>query len=201
MINIYQHVWRSQHTTTQNQAARASVYRAIGLALGACPLRHTCILGGDFNTEVKELAPHVGKALLAKLGNGGDQDGSEGLPELLQAHGLCLLNTWHGKHKATNITSGAHSQIDFLAVRVQWADRLAKQSAALQECPVGAWKTNRHFPVVASIKLMSPWHLIRRPQPAHASLDTAEMQASIAKNDARAQRLRSEVAQDLLQTP
>ena len=201
VINIYQHVWRSQHTTTQNQAARASVYRAIGLALGACPLRHTCILGGDFNTEVKELAPHVGKALLAKLGHGGDQDGSEGLPELLQAHGLCLLNTWHGKHKATNITSGAHSQIDFLAVRVQWADRLAKQSAALQECPVGAWKTNRHFPVVASIKLMSPWHLIRRPQPAHASLDTAEMQASIAKNDARAQRLRSEVAQDLLLTP
>ena len=106
IINVYQHVWRSKHTTAQNQASRASVYRAIGLALNASPIRNTCILGGDFNTEVRALSPHVGKALLKKSGHGGTEDGDEGLPELLQTHGLCLLNTWHGKHKATNVTSG-----------------------------------------------------------------------------------------------
>ena len=37
VINVYQHVWRSKHTTAQNQASRASVYRAIGLALNASP--------------------------------------------------------------------------------------------------------------------------------------------------------------------
>ena len=62
--------------------------------------------------------------------------------------------------------------------------------------PIGIFRL-----IAASIKLVSPWHVIRRPKPAHASLDTADMQASIAKNDARAQRLRSEVAQDLLLIP
>ena len=166
VINVYQHVWRSKHTTAQNQASRASVYRAIGLALNASPIRNTCILGGDFNTEVRTLSPHVGKALLQKNGHGGTEDGDEGLLELLQTHGLCLLNTWHGKHKATNVTSGNYSQIDFIAVRVQWADRVAKLSAAQPECPAGAWKTNRHFPVRASVKLVAPWHLIRKSRPS-----------------------------------
>ncbi|CAE7221043.1 Pol [Symbiodinium sp. CCMP2592] len=85
----------------------------------------TYLKGGDFNAEVSELTPHVGRALLKKRGHDGD--------------------------KATNLTSGALSQIDFVAVRVQWADRLAKQSA--------------------SIKLVSPWHLIRQPKPAGALID------------------------------
>ncbi|CAE7230404.1 unnamed protein product [Symbiodinium sp. CCMP2592] len=134
-------------------------------------MRHTCILGGDCNAEVSELTPHVGRALLKKRGHDGNKDAGEGLPELLQTHGLCLLNTWHGRNKATNLTSGALSQIDFVAVRVQWADRLAKQSDSLPACPVGAWKANRHFPVQASIKLVSPWHLIRQPKPAGALID------------------------------
>ena len=201
VINVYQHVWCSQHTAAQNQAARTSVYRAIRLALAECPMRHTCILGGDFNTAVKELTPHIGKALLTGKGPSGEQDGDEGLPELLQTFGLSLLNTWHGKHKATNLTSGTRSQIDFIAMRVQWADRLAKQSDALSACPVGAWKANRHFPVRASIKLVSPWHLIRQPKSAQASLNKAEMQVSIAKQDDRAQQLRLKIEQDLLQIP
>ncbi|CAE7319065.1 pol [Symbiodinium sp. CCMP2592] len=164
-------------------------------------MRHTCILGGDFNAEVNELTPHVGRALLKKRGHDGDKDAGEGLPELLQTHGLCLLNTWHGRNKATNLTSGALSQIDFVAVRVQWADRLAKQSDSLPACPVGAWKANRHFPVQASIKLVSPWHLIRQPKPAGAMIDKAAMQDSIARQDTRAQQLRSQVAHDLSQIP
>ena len=187
VINVYQHVWRSKHTTAQNQASRASVYRAIGLALNASPIRNTCVLGGDFNTEVRALSPHVGKALLKKSGHGGTEDGDEGLLELLQTHGLCLLNTWHGKHKATNVTSGNYSQIDFIAVRVQWADRVAKLSAAQPECPAGAWKTNRHFPVRASVKLVAPWHLIRKSRPANTQISKTEMQNSIAKQDARGQ--------------
>ena len=201
VINVFQHVWRSKHTTAQNQASRASVYRAIGLALNASPIRNTCILGGDFNTEVRALSPHVGKALLKKSGHGGTEDGDEGLPELLQTHGLCLLNTWHGKHKATNVTSGNYSQIDFIAVRVQWADRVVKQSAAQPECPAGAWKTNRHFPVRASVKLVAPWHLIRKSRPANTQISKAEMQNSIAKQDARAQELREKVAADIRMLP
>ena len=197
VINVYQHVWRSKHTTAQNQASRASVYRAVGQALNASPIRNTCILGGDFNTEVRALSPHVGKALLARSGHGGTEDGDEGLLELLQTHGLCLLNTWHGKHKATNVTSGSYSQIDFIAVRVQWADRVAKQSTAQPECPAGAWKTNRHFPVRASAKLVAPWHLIRKNKPANAQINKLEMQSSIATQDARARDLREKVADDI----
>ena len=79
------------------------MYRAISLALNASPVRNTCILGGDFNTEAQ------GSALQQ-----GVEDGDEGLQEVLQAHGMCPLNTWHGKPKATNVTSGAYSQMTSL---------------------------------------------------------------------------------------
>ncbi|CAE7630380.1 Pol, partial [Symbiodinium necroappetens] len=131
----------------------------------------------------------------------GTEDGDEGLLELLQTHGLCLLNTWHGKHKATNVTSGSYSQIDFIAVRVQWADRVAKQSTAQPECPAGAWKTNRHFPVRASVKLVAPWHLIRKNRQTTAQINKVEMQSSIATQDARARELREKVADDVSRLP
>ena len=47
---------------------------------------------------------------------------------VLQELGLCFLNTWSAKHKATCTTGGSLSQIDFIALRFWQTDGQAKRA-------------------------------------------------------------------------
>ena len=141
VINVYQHVWRSQDDRESNLRCRASVWTQLRQVTAHIPQRNTLLIGGDFNCTVRRLPRHVGSALSPVREAANDQ---EDFLSYLQDYGLSILNTWNARPAHTCQTGDARTQIDFLITRVQHADAVAKQSAPWQAAPVGRWKANHH---------------------------------------------------------
>ena len=167
IINVYQHVWRSQEDRESNLKCRASVWTQLRQVTAHIPQRNTLLIGGDFNCTVRRLHRHVGSALSPVREAANDQ---EDFLIYLQDYGLSILNTWNARPAHTCHTGDARTQIDFLITRVQHADAVAKQSAPWQAAPVGRWKANHHVPVWGSVRQVHPCKLRRKQegQPARA---------------------------------
>ena len=60
IVNIYQHVWRTQLDHEQNTAYRAKVWNAFRRTTEQLPRRNTAIWCGDFNISATTFLPHVG---------------------------------------------------------------------------------------------------------------------------------------------
>ena len=99
---------------------------------------------------------------------------------ILQQQELCVLNTWPNPQKATCTMQGQHCQIDFVITRMQQADRIAKGSSSLHTAEIGAWKTNRHYPVQSTIPLHAPWKM-KNQLSMHSKLDERLFQDEIVK--------------------
>ena len=179
IINVYQHVWRSQEDRESNLKCRASVWTQLRQVTAHIPQRNTLLIGGDFNCTVRRLRRHVGSALSPVREAANDQ---EDFLSYLQDYGLSILNTWNARPAHTCHTGDARTQIDFLITRVQHADAVAKQSAPWQAAPVGRWKANHHVPVWGSVRQVHPCKLRRKQegQPARAPI-----QDSIAAEDVK----------------
>ena len=123
IINVYQHVWRSQEDRESNLKCRASVWTQLRQVTAHIPQRNTLLIGGDFNCTVRRLQRHVGSALSPVREAANDQ---EEFLSYLQDSGLSILNTWNARPAHTCHTGDARTQIDFLITRVQHADAVAK---------------------------------------------------------------------------
>ena len=193
IINVYQHVWRSQDDRESNLRCRASVWTQLRQVTAHIPQKNTLLIGGDFNCTVRRLPRHVGSALSPVREAANDQ---EDFLSCLQDYGLSILNTWNARPAHTCQTGDARTQIDFLITRVQHADAVAKQSAPWQAAPVGRWKANHHVPVWGSVRQVHPCKLRRKQegQPARAPI-----QDSIAAEDVQSQLLKQLVEDTLRQ--
>ena len=193
IINVYQHVWRSQEDRESNLKCRASVWTQLRQVTAHILQRNTLLIGGDFNCTVRRLHRHVGSALSPVREAANDQ---EDFLSYLQDYGLSILNTWNARPAHTCHTGDARTQIDFLITRVQHADAVAKQSAPWQAAPVGRWKANHHVPVWGSVRQVHPCKLRRKQegQPARAPI-----QDSIAAEDVQSQLLKQLVEDTLRQ--
>ena len=94
IINVYQHVWRSQEDRESNLKCRASVWTQLRQVTAHIPQRNTLLIGGDFNCTVRRLQRHVGSALSPVREAANDQ---EDFLSYLQDYGLSILNTWNAR--------------------------------------------------------------------------------------------------------
>ena len=195
IINLYQHVWRSQLDREGNTKCREAVWKKLRQVTTKIPQRNTLVVGGDFNCTIRRMKHHIGSAVIEAREPSPDQ---EELLGYLQDHGVTLLNTWHAKPAYTCQTGNARTQIDFLLCREQHADKTAKDSQPWHQAPIGKWKVNHHVPVWASIRHIDPGKLPRKP--VHKSFKNT-LQGSIELNDRQAQQLQTLVAQKISTLP
>ena len=196
IVNIYQHVWRSQLDHEQNTTYRAKVWNAFRRTTEQLPKRNTAIWCGDFNISATTFLPHVGTSVLPAE-HKYQHDETE-FQSILQQQGLCVLNTWSNPQKATCTTQGQDSQIDFVMTRMQQADRMARGSSSLHNAEVGAWKTNRHYPVQSTVPLHAPWRM-KNQVGLHSKLNKRLLQDEITRLTPRAQQLQTNIAQQIQQ--
>ena len=83
---------------------------------------------------------------------------------------------------------------------MQLADRCAKQSSSMHEATFGAWKTNRHYPVRATIPMQTPWKMISK-QKTQPKINKTKLQEAVAHNTEQAQRLHYSIATKLQELP
>ena len=195
IINLYQHVWRSQLDREGNTKCREAVWRKLRQVTTKIPQRNTLIVGGDINCTIRRMKHHIGSAVIAAREPSPDQ---EEFLAYLQDHGMTLLNTWNAKPAHTCQTGDARTQIDFLLSREQHADRTAKDSKPWHQAPIGKWKANHHVPVWASIRHVDPGKLPRKPIPKSFK---STLLGSVESNDRQAKQLQSLVEQKISTIP
>ena len=195
IINLYQHVWRSQLDREGNTKCREAVWRKLRQVTTKIPQRNTLIVGGDFNCTIRRMKHHIGSAVIAAREPSPDQ---EEFLAYLQDHGMTLLNTWNAKPAYTCQTGDARTQIDFLLCREQHADRTAKDCKPWHQAPIGKWKANHHVPVWASIRHVNPGKLPRKPIPKSFK---STLLGSVEGNDSQAKQLQSLVEQKISTIP
>ena len=195
IINLYQHVWRSQLDREGNTKCREAVWRKLRQVTTKIPQRNTLIVGGDFNCTIRRMKHHIGSAVIAAREPSPDQ---EEFLAYLQDHGMTLLNTWNAKPAYTCQTGDARTQIDFLLSREQRADRTAKDCKPWHQAPIGKWKANHHVPVWASIRHVNPGKLPRKPIPKSFK---STLLGSVEGNDSQAKQLQSLVEQKISTIP
>ena len=196
IVNVYQHVWRSQLDHEKNVEYRAKVWNALRKTTEQLPRRNTAIRCGDFNISARTFLPHIGTSVLP-ADNKTQADETE-FHGVLQQQGLCLLNTWSNPQKATSIMQGQCTQIDFIMTRMKQADRIANGSCSLPSAEIGAWKTNRHYPVQASVALHAPWKM-QTHGGMQAKINKRLLQDEIAKLTPRAKQLQASIANRMRQ--
>ena len=191
ILNVYQHVWRSQLDREGNTKCRESVWRKLRQVTTKIPQRNTLVVGGDFNCTIRRMKHHIGSAIVATKEPSPDQEEFLGY---LQDHGMTLLNTWNAKPTYTCQTGDSQTQIDFILCRSQHADTQAKGSRPWYDSNIGRWKANHHVPVWASIRHIDPCRL---PQKKTFKSYKATLQASIEMKDQQAMQLQHKVEQKI----
>ena len=185
VINLYQHVWRSQLDKDSNIKCREGVWKKLRQVTTKIPQQNTLVVGGDFNCTIRRMKHHIGSAIVEAREPAADQ---EELLGHLQDFGMTLLNTWHAKPAYTCQTGDSQTQIDFILCREQHADKI--DSKPWHQAPVGKWKANHHVPIWASIRHIEPAKL---PPKKLFKSSKSTLQGSVALQDQQARQLRDEV--------
>ena len=114
------------------------------------------LLGGDFNTSLKPQPPNVGYGVIQ--GNAAADLEQERLiiNDILAKHRLAVLNSW-GRRQPTYVHPTGSTQIDFLVVRQQVADGVAKQSGPISSGLAG-WRQSGHTVLTGKLRMhWKPW--------------------------------------------
>ena len=170
ILNLYQHAL-SQHNDEQRQQImrrRQVVWTKLDSTLRALPFRSNVVVLGDFNATLQSF-PRVAGMGIHTGGQHLDlkQERNE-LMSMLDRHRLAALNTWGRRHYTYKHPTG-QSQIDYILIRQQLADYMAKGSKPTK-APIAGWRSSGHELVMASIKLnWQPW------KHTTAKLDTRSM--------------------------
>ena len=158
VLGIYQHalafVPKEQQLELMKQ--RRSLWTKLDKMLAGLPFRTSIFIMGDLNMVLQPMSEVAGPGIAPGNSVSWLVEEREHVMQLLQRHRLTALNTWR-KSDCTYHHPGGNSQIDYIAVRKQMADMVAKRSSTVQ-APVGAWRSSGHKPVTASVKLnWRPW--------------------------------------------
>ncbi|CAE7213616.1 TRPT1, partial [Symbiodinium natans] len=74
LLNVYQHVWRTNIDKAENLKARASIWDAMRSSIMKSPQRNDLIIAGDFNCSIKTSRGLIGSAVVAKVEGSPDED-------------------------------------------------------------------------------------------------------------------------------
>ena len=202
LLNFYQHTWRAtDHVRRLRHQALDQLTRTVNMI----PKRSLMIIGGDFNASCISSSPHVGSHVLARSQTWDtDQTDQEDLQALILGLDLCALNTFQSTHPLHTYMWGTQrSHIDFLLIRREMADSLSKQSYAMHDHPLGAWRGGaRHFLVFAQVPThWRPWSGQARPTSSPVVDRHAIADALAGKADPRIQAFRQDLQLALSDSP
>ena len=199
VLNFYQHTWRA---TDHVRRLRTQALDQLTRAIHMIPKRSLMIIGGDFNATCVHSAPHVGRYVMERSHLWATDH--EDLQALILGLNLCALNTFQSRHPLHTYMWGTQqSQIDYLFVRCDMADGLSRQSYAMHDHPLGAWRGGaRHFLVHAQVPThWRPWSGHASPSAAPAVDRHAIADALSGKADPRIQAFRMDVQSALTLAP
>ncbi|CAE7664507.1 unnamed protein product [Symbiodinium sp. CCMP2592] len=198
LIGVYQHVHRPQLGAHKNKEIRGQVWHKLQQLVGAIPTRHMMLIAGDFNSTLQPEYPYVGPAAPSRQSH---SNYDSAFQALVRDHRLTAANTWHSRPSHTFTAPGVQSQIDYVIVRLQDANRGARYSSPMSGFPVGAHRCTNHLPLHLETSLL-PYEF--QPQCRHRSAcahNSAALQAAVLSNSAQAQALLDSVERRLQQQP
>ena len=187
LIGIYQHVWRTHLTSTQNRDLRDTIWQALENTVQTIPVRHNLAICGDLNSTLSPENPIAGPAATTSSTN---QDPT--LNNLMRRQSLTATNTWHCKPHHTYYTTNSTSQIDFILVRQRAATHRAKYASPLHSFPVGAARLNGHYPIHAQLPIHH-YHQQRPSSHAESAHDSTALQQAVRSHTPVAQELQCNV--------
>ncbi|OLQ15248.1 Craniofacial development protein 2 [Symbiodinium microadriaticum] len=199
VLNFYQHTWKA---TDHIRRLRTQALDHLTRTIHMIPKRSLMIIGGDFNATCVHSAPHVGRCVMERSQLWATDQ--EDLQALILGLHLCALNTFQSQHPHHTYMWGTQqSQIDYLFVRCDMADGLSRQSYAMHDHPLGAWRGGaRHFLVHSQIPThWRPWSGHASPSVAPAVDRHAIADALSGKADPRIQAFRTDVQSALNPAP
>ena len=158
ILNLYQHAlsFRNEEQKQSVMKQRQAVWKAVDKTLAALPFRSSVALLGDFNASLSPSWGTIGPGVHLGSSHAHLSAARQSVVDLLSLHRLCALNTW-GRKQFTYRHPNGSSQIDFICVRQQLADSIAKRSGVIQ-APIAGWRSAGHDVVQCSIPLRwTPW--------------------------------------------
>ena len=197
IFGVYQHVYRTHLTASQNKTLRGKLWDCLQKTLNGLPARHQIIMAGDFNSTLSAQLPHIGPAT-PKTTQHNNHDPC--FQQLLLDHELCALNTWHARPHHTYKTPSTKSQIDYIITKNSTATHTSRQSSPIHNFPVAGDRLANHVPVQAILQLR-PFQL-RQPakQPATA-YDANALNWAVQVGEPAAEAMRLEVADKIAALP
>ena len=150
VFSIYQFVWRSKQTLTQNQEQRKAALTKLSQTVASLPQRNSLLVAGVFNTSLKPDKKFVGPCTIrvSRLGQRGTKD----LHRLLEQHKLVAANTWSVRKPATHVQGNSISQIDFVLLRHNQARGPGKSCSPCRHFPAASWREGSpHFPLMGKL--------------------------------------------------
>ncbi|CAE7557903.1 unnamed protein product [Symbiodinium sp. CCMP2592] len=158
IFNMYQHAL-THKTEEQKQMTmknRRGVWQQLDRALSALPFRSSIVLLGDFNMVLQPLARVSGKGIHLGSQNLELRQERSDVMEILERHRLVALNTW-GKKQCTYKHPSGNSQIDYVLIRQQQADKISRTCGPVS-APIASWRTAGHEILLASFpQSWQPW--------------------------------------------
>ncbi|CAE7713286.1 unnamed protein product [Symbiodinium sp. CCMP2456] len=195
IYGVYQHVWRSQLTTTVNNSLRKATWALLDESLTKLPQRSEVIIGGDFNASLVPQTQVIGPAIITNT-NSHDNE----LQEVLAKHALVVLNTWHCATPATYHGPTGESHIDFLVTRRRMSGSKAKWARPLPAFPVGSGRLAGHYPIHAVLHTR-PFFDHKQPSSQQARINKVALQEAVRNNSAQAHAMREHVTSRLSEVP
>ncbi|CAE7241536.1 unnamed protein product [Symbiodinium natans] len=202
LLNLYQHVWDSKLSKTENRGRRKDVVTQLENRTQRVPQRDFLIVAGDFNAHAVTERPHIGPSVphRVRFANADVKT----LPSLCKSCGLTALNTWASGHRSTDTNSDGtySSQIDFMLVRLHDARRRSKEAYSDKNFPVAAYRDgSKHFPVRATLFIPPYSPTPSKPRP----FDATALDASFRRKDdnwhAYSHRLTESVVRTMQERP
>ena len=157
LICVYQRARVSEQAVVYEK--REKIWEQVNRVLASVPRRHTLLVSGDWNTPLLEDGSFVGSGVLQSKWLPSDHAQFAGI---LQAHGLCALNTWGPVSSAATFVSpgasgsaqdeGVATQIDFILGRRGQVSTTGRAAMPVPHIHFSSWRMGtRHLPLAAII--------------------------------------------------
>ena len=189
VIGDYQHArpYMQQKGIGDILEQRAKIWAQLRNILSSLPKRNQLAVLGDMNTNLQAAKGIAGPGTFKPATPHKDQ---KELQLILQQFQLCALNTWSSAPAklATNVGSEHDTQIDFILVRRQYADRVSRHSCPVPDLNFSPWRSGqRHLLVEATLPFFPGW---RKHTPAIQPIDGAGLRNSVMGADEKCMMLR-----------
>ena len=161
IFSLYQHAVSpgSAEDKAKLLAKRGEIWRKLDKAVHNTPLRSMLLLGGDFNMSLKPQPPCVGFGVIQGSVAADLEQERLLVNDILAKRRLAVLNSWSRRQPTYEHPTGS-TQIDFLVVRQQVADGVAKQSGPITSGLAG-WRHSGHSVLAGKLRMhWRPWQAI-----------------------------------------